>query len=64
MRSIREGVTTLGNFPAIGRLVEDLGPAFRDWVVPFGAGSYVVRYHVAGGHTVILAVHHIRESGF
>jgi len=35
--------TTLGRHPEIGRRVEE--PEFREWVIEFGHGAYVVLYH-------------------
>lgn len=58
--AIRRGVTQ----PGIGRLVEDLPDAFRDWIVDFGDSGYVVRYHVGETGVTILAIRHQKEAGY
>jgi plasmid stabilization system protein ParE len=50
--------------PRIGRMVEDLPEALREWPVAFGDSGYVIRYHVAADHVMVLAVRHQREAGF
>jgi len=64
VRAIRQGVKALGKHPKIGRPVEELPPEFREWVIEFGAGAYVVLYHWDGEQAVILAVRHGREAGY
>lgn len=61
---IRKGVKELGRHPQMGRPVEELSPEFREWVVEFGQGAYVVLYHYDGKQVVILAVRHGREAGY
>ncbi|MHB1743891.1 MAG: hypothetical protein ACYCPO_13800 [Acidobacteriaceae bacterium] len=39
-------------------------PQFREWVIEFGQGAYVVLYHYDGKQVVILAIHHSREAGY
>lgn len=62
--AIRKGVTLLGTQPGIGRLVEDLPEAFRDWIIDFGDSGYVVRYHVSETVVTILAIRHQKEAGY
>jgi plasmid stabilization system protein ParE len=38
VKTIRQGVKTLGKHPEIGRPVEELPPEFREWVIEFGHG--------------------------
>ena len=64
VKAIRQGVKLLGKHPEIGRLVDELPPEFREWVVEFGAGAYVALYHYDGKQVVILAVRHGREAGY
>ena len=61
---IRQGVKALGKHPEIGRLVDELPPEFREWVIEFGHGAYVALYHYDGKQVVILAVRHGREAGY
>jgi len=38
--------------------------AFRDWIIDFGDGGYVVRYRINQQHVTILAVRHQKEVSF
>jgi plasmid stabilization system protein ParE len=62
VKAIRQGVKALGKHPEIGRPVEELPLEFREWVIDFGHGAYVVRYHDDGKQIVILAIRHGREA--
>ncbi|MEW6292719.1 MAG: type II toxin-antitoxin system RelE/ParE family toxin [Pseudomonadota bacterium] len=64
VRAIRAGVGILATHPQVGRVVEDMDEAFRDWPVDFGDSGYVVRYRVDGERVTILAVRHQKEAGF
>ena len=64
VKTIRQGVKLLGNYPEMGRPVDELPPEFREWVVEFGAGAYLALYHYDGRQVVILAVRHGREAGY
>jgi plasmid stabilization system protein ParE len=64
VKTIRQGVKTLGKHPEIGRPVEDLPPEFREWVIEFGQGAYIALYRYDGKEVVILAVRHGREAGY
>jgi plasmid stabilization system protein ParE len=64
VRSIRESVRILLSHPEIGRPVDDMEPEFRDWLIEFGDGGYVARYHFDGRTVVVLAVRHTKETGF
>jgi plasmid stabilization system protein ParE len=64
IKAIRQGVKMLGKHPKIGRPVEEMPPEFREWVIEFGHGAYVVLYHYDGKRIVILAVRHGREAGY
>lgn len=54
----------LAMHPEIGRLVEEMAPEFREWVIEFGQGAYVALYHYDGSEIVIVAVRHGREAGY
>ena len=64
VRVIRQGVKALAKHPESGRPVEELPLEFREWVIEFGHGAYVVLYHYDGKQIVILAVRHGREAGY
>jgi plasmid stabilization system protein ParE len=48
----------------MGRPVEDLPTEFREWVIEFGSGAYLVLYHYDGKEVVILSVRHGLEAGY
>ena len=67
IQAIRQGVKVLSQQPEIGRPAEGMQSEFREWVIEFGQGAYLVlyRYDVASagsGEVVILAVRHGREG--
>jgi plasmid stabilization system protein ParE len=64
VKAIRQGVKALGKHPRMGRLIDELPPEFREWVIEFGGGAYVVLYRFDGKQVVILAVRHGREAGY
>jgi len=64
IKAIRQGVKILGNHPEIGRPVDELPPEFREWVIEFGQGAYVVLYRYDGKEVVLLAIRHGREAGY
>lgn len=64
IKAIRQGVKALGKHPEIGRPVEELLPAFREWVIEFGQSAYVILYRYDGKEVVILAARHGREAGY
>ncbi len=64
VKLIRQGVKALGKHPRMGRLVEDLPPEFREWIIEFGGGAYVALYRYDKKEVVILAVRHDREAGY
>ena len=59
-----EGLRRLGKIPEMGRPVEELPEEFRERVIEFGSGAYVVLYRYDGVEVVILAIRHGREAGF
>jgi len=64
IKTIREGVRALGKHPEIGRLIDELPPEFREWVIEFGQGAYIALYRYDGTQIVILTVRHGREAGY
>lgn len=54
----------LADHPVIGRPVEELDAGFREKVLPFGNGAYVVLYRVQLDDVVILAIRHGKEAGY
>lgn len=64
VKTIRQGLKLLGKFPEMGRPVEELPEEFRERVIDFGSGAYVVLYRYYGNEVVILAIRHGREAGY
>ncbi|MGD0482288.1 MAG: type II toxin-antitoxin system RelE/ParE family toxin [Terracidiphilus sp.] len=64
VQAIHRGIRALGRHPTIGRPMEEMPPEFREWIIEFGHGAYVVLYHFDGKEAVILAVRHGREAGY
>lgn len=48
-------------FPQAGYVLEQL-PPFRELLVPFGRGNYVIRYRVEKGVVYIVHLWHSRED--
>jgi plasmid stabilization system protein ParE len=63
-KAIRQGVKVLGKHPRMGRPTDELPLEFREWVIEFGSGAYVVLYHYDDKQIVIVAVRHGREAGY
>lgn len=64
IKAIRQDVKVLGHQPGIGRPVEEMPEAFREWVIDFGDSGYVARYRIGPDGVTILAVRHQKEVGF
>jgi plasmid stabilization system protein ParE len=60
---IKEAAQTLRETPEAGRPVEELLP-FRDLIIPFGSGNYILRYREEPDRVVIVRVRHSKEEGF
>ena len=59
--AIRDGADLLASSSAIGRPMDD-DTLRREWVVPFAAGAYVLRYKIdADNAVVIIRVWHSKE---
>jgi plasmid stabilization system protein ParE len=63
VQAVRQGVKVLGDQSQIGRPIEDMTEAYREWQIDFGDSGYVVRYRVATDTVTILAVRHQKEVG-
>ncbi|MBK9345825.1 MAG: type II toxin-antitoxin system RelE/ParE family toxin [Burkholderiales bacterium] len=62
--AIRQGMKVLGQQPGVGRPVEDMPEAFREWIIDFGESGYVARYRIEVDAITILAVRHQKEVDF
>lgn len=62
--AIRQSVKVLSMQPGMGRPVEGMDDAFRDWIIDFGDSGYVARYRQDAENVIILAVRHQKEAGF
>lgn len=63
VQAVRQGVKVLGQQPQVGRPIEDMAEAYREWQIDFGDSGYVVRYRVVTDAVIILAVRHQKEAG-
>lgn len=61
--TILKALQILGQQPQIGRPIEDMPEAYREWLIDFGDSGYVARYRFDNQGVVILAVRHQRETG-
>lgn len=64
MAAIRQSVKVLSMKPGMGRPVEGIDDAFRDWIIDFGGSGFVARYRPDTEKVNILAVRHQKEAGF
>ena len=64
VKMIRDGVRSIASHSASGRPIEDMDPAYREWLIGFGESGYVVLYRLEDDTTMILAVRHQREAGY
>lgn len=60
---IKNAVRILQNYPNIIHPIEGL-PDFHDLVVPFGMGTYIVRYGIEGDNVYIVGIRHSKELWF
>tara|TARA_R110002073_G_scaffold183671_1_gene341942 strand:+ start:738 stop:1031 length:294 start_codon:yes stop_codon:yes gene_type:complete len=61
--AIRQGVRFLGTQPRLGRMIDDLPEAYREWLIDFGDSGYVLRYRIDGDAVTILVIQHQSEAG-
>lgn len=64
IKTIRQGVKILATHPEAGRPIEELPPEFREWIIEFGHGAYVVLYRYDGKEVLLLTIRHGREAGY
>ncbi|MCA6220912.1 type II toxin-antitoxin system RelE/ParE family toxin [Photorhabdus antumapuensis] len=64
IKAIRAGVKTLARQPEAGRPVDDMDPAFREWLVDFGSSGYIALYRIGDETATIFAVRHQKEVGY
>ncbi|MDZ7783917.1 MAG: type II toxin-antitoxin system RelE/ParE family toxin [Halioglobus sp.] len=62
-KRIIEGVMILQENPGVGTPVENLMD-YRDLMLTFGAGEYIIRYREEVDRVVIVRVRHSREENF
>lgn len=62
-QAIQQALRVLCQQPQIGRPIEDMPEAFREWVIDFGDSGYVARYCIEPDAIIILAIRHQREVG-
>ncbi|AGY60358.1 plasmid stabilization system protein [Gloeobacter kilaueensis JS1] len=60
-QALQKGTNTLSTFPELGHSMND-GTERREFFIPFGAGSYVLRYIISEQTLVIVRVWHSREN--
>jgi len=58
---IKDASKILKENPEAGRPVEELFP-FRELLIPFGSGNYILRYRVVDTRVIIVSVKHSRED--
>ncbi len=61
--TIKNMARILESYPDIIHPLEDL-PDFHDLVVPFGSGSYIIRYRTEEDTVCIVGIRHSKEEGF
>lgn len=64
VKTIRAGVKILAHQSRMGRPVEDMDPAYREWLIDFGNSGYVALYRFDADGISILAVRHQKEVGY
>lgn|SRR3990167_2145756 len=62
-KTIQEAIQYLGESPLIGKPIEDL-LQYKDLLIRFGAGGYVVRYRFQAETIYIVHIRHYRENNF
>ena len=60
---IRQATEILKSNPEVGRPVEGL-TSFRELLIPFGSGNYILRYREESHRVVVVRLRHSKEKGF
>lgn len=63
VEAIKDATERLLRHPNIGKPVNDL-PFYRDLLIRFGAGGYILRYRIYLNTIYIVHIRHYRESDF
>ena len=63
VKAIHHGLRVLGQQPGVGRPVDDAPEEFREWIIDFGDGGFIVRYRFDGEVVLLLAARHQKEIG-
>lgn len=63
-RTIRQSLRILEEQPRLGKLIDGLPDEFREWLIEFGSGGYVARYHYDGERVTVLVIRHQKEAGY
>ncbi len=61
---IGASVKIIAQQPGIGKPVEEMEPAYREWPINFGDSGYLVLYRWTASTVVILAVRQQHEAGY
>lgn len=61
--AIRRAIRLIADQPLLGRLIDDLPPEFREWIIEFGDSGYVLRYRLGDERITILTIRHQKEAG-
>jgi len=64
IKTIRTNLNILIKHPEIGRPMDYMDAAYREYIIPYGHSGYLALYHYDGETVVILAVRHQTEIGY
>ena len=62
-QAIKESSKNMIEHPEIGKPVDDL-PLYRDFVIRFGTGGYILRYRIVSDDIYVVHIRHHREMVF
>jgi addiction module RelE/StbE family toxin len=60
-QEIIQAANLLQVHPMLGKPLEDI-PEYRELIIPFGSGAYILRYRVSFDLIVIVTVRHSKEK--
>lgn len=61
--AITKAVQVLGQYPRVGRPVDDMEPEYRELPIDFGDSGYVALYRYEGDLVTVLVLRHQKEAG-
>jgi plasmid stabilization system protein ParE len=64
VQAIRAGLRTVKTAPGADRPIPWLPEEYRELIVPFGHGGYVILYRAREDEVVIQALRHGKEEGY